>query len=148
MTQSKSKFRKNKDLLVEYQKAQDSAEHHDALAWQVSSIFFAGMLVLMGFLLSNLEDNVIPNIIISLVGIIICIILIGSLDAFHKIIQRKYDRCHEIEKLFGFNQHLNEKGKNYKIRQYFMIIIILIIILWTALLMSSLLYNPIVIIIN
>jgi hypothetical protein len=42
-------------LLVEYDKAQDSAQHHDSLVWTSVSFIFGGMLVLLRFVLNSLD---------------------------------------------------------------------------------------------
>ena len=34
-------------LLVEYQAAQESAQHHDNLVWTVTALIWGGMLVLL-----------------------------------------------------------------------------------------------------
>lgn len=36
-------------LLVEYQKTQDSAQHHDVLVWSITSLNWIGSALLMGF---------------------------------------------------------------------------------------------------
>lgn len=45
-------------LMLEYEKAQDSAEHHDSLGWTSVSFVFGGMLVLLGFALGSMEKNI------------------------------------------------------------------------------------------
>jgi hypothetical protein len=42
-------------LFLEYDKAQDSAQHHDTLLWTSVSFIFGGMLVLLGFVLNSLD---------------------------------------------------------------------------------------------
>jgi hypothetical protein len=44
-------------FLLEYEKAQDSAEHHDSLGWTSVSFVFDGMLVLLGFALGSMEKQ-------------------------------------------------------------------------------------------
>ncbi len=46
--------RRHQILLVEYQTAQDSAEHHDALLWNVTAIIWGANLVLIGFVLQSI----------------------------------------------------------------------------------------------
>ena len=42
-------------LLVEYEKAQDSAQHHDGIVWSVISMTWAAEMVLLGFVVSSIE---------------------------------------------------------------------------------------------
>ena len=94
-------------LLVEYQKAQDSAEHHDSLVWSVSSIVFGGMLVLIGFSLDHLADksSELPVLCIGLLGILLTVSLWFFQSDLRSIKRKKYRRCIEIEKRLGMEQH-------------------------------------------
>lgn len=44
-------------LLVEYQAAQDSAQHHDLLVWNITSILWASSLVLLGLVLTAMRQS-------------------------------------------------------------------------------------------
>jgi hypothetical protein len=44
-------------LLVEYGKAQDSAEHHDNLVWSIASLNWVGSAVLLGFVFGTIDAD-------------------------------------------------------------------------------------------
>ena len=96
-------------LLVEYDKAQDSAQHHDSLVWTSVSFIFGGMLVLLGFVLNSL-DKLGPNDVlyaVSGLGIGLTLAAIMIAFQFNRITRFKYDRCRVIEKQIGVLQHQN-----------------------------------------
>jgi hypothetical protein len=99
-------------LLVEYQKAQDSAEHHDRLVWTVTSLNWVGSAVLMGFVLSALGSDRAPSgsykaalIAISGIGIVLSCLVWRWARQFRRFKNVKYARCKEIEVLFDMEQH-------------------------------------------
>ena len=97
-------------LLIEYQKAQDSAEHHDKLIWTVSSIFFAGIIALLGFLakdFSTIKDEPI-TLMISIFGIMMAISLGIIIQSFKFYKNSSYLRCRQIERNLGMNHHLSK----------------------------------------
>jgi len=121
----------NKDiLLVEYQKAQDSAEHHDKLVWTTTSIILSGMLILIGFILENLFKT--PRIPIlfftGILGISLAIFLIVLQKGFREIKRQKYNRCKEIEQELGMEQHVKlkyEEGKQTSLYQKVLVVFII-----------------------
>ena len=127
----------NEILLIEYQKAQDSAEHHDKLVWTVSSIFFAGLTALLGFIVKD-YSIIIHEPIILLVSIIALIMIyslyvfISSLRMFKNV---SYKRCRIIERKLGMEQHLRkakEVGKQTRmmwilLASYFIMFILIIL---------------------
>lgn len=94
-------------LLVEYEKAQDSAQHHDTLVWTVVSFIFSGMLVLLGFVVSSLDKPQLKDVLYAVSGLGVLVTLAAILIAlqFNSIKRFKYERCREIEKLWGVRQH-------------------------------------------
>lgn len=94
-------------LLVEYEKAQDSAQHHDTLVWTVVSFIFSGMLVLLGFVVSSLDKPQLKDVLYAVSGLGVLVTLAAILIAlqFNSIKRFKYERCREIEKLWGGRQH-------------------------------------------
>ena len=136
-------------LISEYEKSQDSAEHHDHLAWFVTSIFRGGSLVLIGTIFSaliqvkklSLTWSIIV-ILFSILGMYTTFIIKKFHETYRKIVNRKYDRCKEISdhsKTRGiFTQHTEcflkyQKGTHKKnLEKMFIVIFIswcLIIIL-------------------
>lgn len=101
--------------LVEYQKAQDSAEHHDGLFWTVTSLNWVGSAVLMGFVLGALGSHPSPShraalVAISLVGILLSLFVWRWARQFRALKKAKYRRCQEIER------QLTEAG--FEMRQH------------------------------
>lgn len=111
-------------LIKIYEKAQDSAEHHDHLLWISTSVFLAGSLALIGLILSNFSylanftiqistDYALREInIIHIISILNIILLCGFayfIDTFRKVYKKKYEICDKIE-----TKILGEKLKEYK----------------------------------
>jgi hypothetical protein len=103
--------REEEILLVEYQAAQSSAEHHDTLVWTVTSIIWAGNLVLLGLVLNVIDKTELKCLIsiFSAVGILLCVSVWIFAGQFRKIKLSKYKRCVEIEKILNhMEQHSRE----------------------------------------
>ena len=97
-------------LLVEYQKTQDSAEHHDSLVGSVTALWL-GSAVLIGFVLSALGEKHAHHykaVMILLIALGICLTIMTAWWALRagKIKRKKYARCKEIERELGMRQHL------------------------------------------
>ena len=56
-------------LLVEYQAAQDSAQHHDNQMWSASSVIWGGNLVLLGLVFSSGLASTNPIPLIPVIGL-------------------------------------------------------------------------------
>jgi nitrate/nitrite transporter NarK len=126
-------------LLKEYEKAQDSAQHHDLIFWQTASILIGGMLILLGGIVS---DRFFPKksfiiFFISLFGIAMCLYLLKSYRIKRDQCQRKYGRCHEIEGLLGIKQHIGEKEKP-TLSDYLLVIVSFLLFIWFIILASTL----------
>jgi len=95
------------NLRVEYQAAQDSAQHHDNLVWQVTSVMLGASLVLMGFVVNALKDTSLRPVVtvLSLLGIALTICVSVFAVQFNAVKSHKYDRCKEIEPLLQMEQH-------------------------------------------
>ena len=66
------------NLRVEYQAAQDSAQHHDTIAWTLTSVMWGGSLVLMGLSLGVLKETSLRTlvIILAILGILLTIVVL------------------------------------------------------------------------
>lgn len=130
----------NKDiLLVEYQEAQQSAEHHDNLVWTVTAVIWGGILVLLGFVLGNIEKSNLKTIIIliSILGILLTIFVWIFALQLSSIKRQKYKRCKYIEQVFGMRQHSQLEHKEKSQRYLYAVLVfsfiaIWIFILWTV----------------
>ena len=106
------------EILIEYQKAQDSAEHHNNNMWNLIYIGLGLSLFILYIFWTT--DTRIDSVNIDTIKYVM--LLFGSiiLAYFSKIIEYahenkkiKYDICKEIEKKYKFiGQHL--KTKNHK----------------------------------
>ena len=119
---------------IEYQKAQDSAEHHDNLLWTVTSIIWAGNLVLLGFVLNNITD---PNLrffltLLSILGIILVTCMCVFAFLFTSIRNQKYERCKRLEETLKFTQHNALKCPKYVQRILSTIIDVAFILIWVS----------------
>jgi len=96
-------------LLVEYQKAQDSAEHHDTSVGNVTSLWL-GSAVLIGFVLSVLSGKhpshyKTPLFMVALLGITLTILVTTWAIRAGELKKNKYERCKAIERKLGMRQH-------------------------------------------
>jgi hypothetical protein len=119
-------------LLVEYQAAQESAQHHDNLIWTVTTILWSATLVLFGFVLGSLDKpNLRPILIfLSILGIILTIAVWGFALQFNSVKRQKYNRCKTIERLLGMRQHRELKFSAGWQRIIYGIVTMLFIIVW------------------
>ena len=101
----------NQIKLIEYQKTQDSAEHHSQMNWLIRSVLWAGSFALLGFA----SHRVYPKadeweaILVTLLGVVGILALIAvQLWSWQcgRAIRVQYKRCQEIEELLGMWNHL------------------------------------------
>jgi len=119
-------------LLVEYQAAQESAQHHDNLVWTVTALIWGGMLVLFGFILGNLDNASLRLILIllSIIGIALTIAVLVFTLQYNSVTRQKYQRCKTIELLLGMRQHNELKYTPGLQKIIYNIITILFVIAW------------------
>jgi hypothetical protein len=116
--------------LIEYQGAQSSAQHHDYLVWFVTSIMWAGSLVLMGQILKVLDKRapIFPVVMLAVLGITMTICVWVFTFQLRRIKNQKYARCKEIEKQLGvLEQHA--KVQDPYIRQTYLYGVIMVLFL-------------------
>ena len=119
-------------LLVEYQAAQESAQHHDNLVWTVTALIWGGMLVLFGFVLGNLDNSSLRLILIllSIIGVALTIAVLVFTLQYNSVTRQKYQRCKTIELLLGMRQHNELKYTRGLQKIIYSIITILFVIAW------------------
>jgi len=113
-------------LLAEYRETQLSAQHHDTLVWTVTSIIWAANVILFGTALTAINLNCLP-IVLSFLGICLCLSVCAFARQFNGIMGQKYSRCKEIERRLGMTQHTDLEytpGKQKKIYNFIMSIFI------------------------
>lgn len=96
-------------LLVEYQKAQDSAEHHDDYVGAVTSLWL-GSAILIGFVLNGLTakhaaDHKSIFYAVAILGISVTFLAWSWAERAGELKGQKYRRCKEIEGILGMKQH-------------------------------------------
>ena len=94
-------------LLVEYQAAQASAEHHDNLVWTITSIIWGANLVLLGFILNVVDSSSMrgPLTVLSILGILLPVAVLFFTFRLNSVKRQKYVRCREIEGILHLRQH-------------------------------------------
>lgn len=127
-------------LLVEYQKAQDSAEHHDNLVGSVTSLWL-GSAIFIGFVLSGLASRqaahykTVLYLVIAL-GMFLTFLVWTWANRASKLKKLKYDRCKEIEQALGMKQHLRV-GPARRWQDYaYTALLVLLLAAWAVLLVD------------
>ena len=106
-------------LLCEYQAAQASAHHHDALIWTITTIVWGANFVVLGTLLraSTAQSGPLGLCLLAVVGLLLTIFVFVAQDNFQRLKEQKYARCKAIEQELGMSQHLtvdHERGRQTK----------------------------------
>ncbi len=99
--------KKRQYLLTEYESAQDSAQHHDSLLWNIIGIIWGAQLVLLGLIIHSIESILSKPIVISssVLAIVLLLYLFFTFLSLRNIRNFKYSRCKEIELELGLKQH-------------------------------------------
>jgi len=128
-------------LLVEYQKAQDSAEHHDGRVSNVTNLW-VGTAVLMGFVLSALtskhgaHDHWWVLMLLGGVGIALTLMAWAWSERANKLKRQKYARCKELERELGMRQHLDVDNPPWWHDQGYRLVVLLFVAGWVGLLVD------------
>lgn len=105
--------------LVEYQKAQDSAEHHDRLLWQAVGLLTAGMAALVAITGSPPSNQTtFGRFYPPVFGIILSGFLVFFVWSFGRFRKQKYDRCKVLESELGMQQHSLSRGTSQRLVVY------------------------------
>ena len=131
----------NQAFLIEYQAAQDSAQHHDALVWTTTGIIWGAGLVLIGFVIQNMNDPRLKLSIIATCGLAILLLVYLWVMALQlgSVRNQKYARCKEIESIFHFTQHSKLRYANRSGRIFYGIVMVVFIATWVLILITVLL---------
>jgi hypothetical protein len=117
MADEVEKFVNEKVLLVEYEKAQDSAEHHDQLLWVVVGLLVTGLAALLMIPPGHRpppNDSVWERFYPPVAGITISFLLFYFIHSFRYFRDEKYKRCKAIEGILGMKHHLMLKDQKLK----------------------------------
>lgn len=127
-------------FLVEYQAAQDSAQHHDDQIWSATGVIWASNLILLGFILSSLsQPGVLPLVIVlGLLGLVLnTFLLIASLQ-YTSVKNQKYKRCRELEEVFDFHQHRDLRYRQRTQTYLYVGVMLLFFAAWITVLLTAL----------
>jgi hypothetical protein len=119
-------------LLVEYQAAQDSAQHHDNLLYTVTSLMWGASLLLLGFILEKLTDTTLRPLITALcvLGLVLNVTVWIFALQFNSVKRQKYARCKELEKQLNLSQHRNLRYASGSQRVLYAIVMLIFIFTW------------------
>ncbi|MFI5059495.1 MAG: hypothetical protein ACHQLQ_15085 [Candidatus Acidiferrales bacterium] len=125
---------------MEYEKAQDSAEHHDNLLWTVTGLIGGGMAALFGFVLGK-QPQELPKLLgiyAASMGIAMTVSVGLFVHSFASYRNQKYARCKDIEKLLGMNQHSGLRDPKPAQRHVVYLLFLLFFVGWAFLLCNAL----------
>lgn len=95
-------------LIAEYQCSQQSAEHQDTLAWQITAIIWGAQALMVASLVQSAQrpETVLLERLTAGLGIVLNIALAVLRQVNSWVMRQKYQRCWEIEEQLGMEQHL------------------------------------------
>jgi hypothetical protein len=118
-------------LRLEYEKAQDSAEHHNNLAWAAIGIFLPAIAALFAFATTN-HATMKPYWLVPAAGICLTFLFVYIFEGLANVMRQKYERCKQIEAQMGMQQHSNVKMR-LRARPAIWLFCVLVIIAWVYL---------------
>jgi hypothetical protein len=131
--------RQREVLLVEYQAAQASAQHHDQLLWTVTGIAWATNLALMGFIAQSSAGGWSDAVYLGLclLGAVLIVFAWSSQSQFRALKNQGYDRCRAIERRLGMDHHLSTKYDPGSQTHAFGLISAFFVVLWLLIALSE-----------
>lgn len=125
-------------LLVEYQTAQDSAQHHDNLVWTTTGIIWGSNLILLGFVISSMNAASLRPVITAsaIIGLMLCLYVWLAALQFASIRNQKYSRCKDIERILNLQQHSGLRQRVRGQRVFYAIIMLTFIATWIVVLFT------------
>ena len=125
---------KDPNLLIEYQCAQDSAQHHDNLVWQITYTLLGANLILLGFVINQIKEVSglqVIFVLLSVLGILSNVFVLMCVEPLAQLKIFKYNRCKEIENIFGFKQHTDVEWESRYHRNALICFIFFFIVTWS-----------------
>jgi hypothetical protein len=93
--------RREKLALITYQQAQQSAEHHDTLLWEVTYIVWGSTTLLLGFVLEAIKTQPRLCFVTAVLSIFVTIMVLVLALSFRKVRNVRWKTCHQIESDLG-----------------------------------------------
>jgi hypothetical protein len=127
-------------LLVEYECAQNSGQHHDGLVWTVSNMLWGISVVLFGFIVTMPDkEKVLKNgwlvallVAACFTGFSLVFLAAQFSGQFRRVKKVKYDRCKDIERLLSMKQHTTTPDFKGFQRQTYLFVTIWLCALWVS----------------
>src|SRR5437667_9284840 len=87
------------NLRLEYQCAQDSAQHHDTILWETAAIVWGANTLLLGFVLEAIDTRKARPLILltAILGILLTYVVMNLMKSSNVLRNQKYERCKRIE---------------------------------------------------
>jgi len=119
-------------LLVEYQAAQDSAQHHDNQVWTTTGIIWGAGLILIGFVVQSIGDLglKLPVVAVCVLAILMLIYLWVMAFQLNSVKNQKYARCKELESILKLKQHSRLRYAKRSGRIFYSLIMAVFIVTW------------------
>lgn len=99
--------------LKEYELSQQSAEHHDAMLWEVTAIIWGANTLMIAFTFETARDPVTQSrvLVAAILGIALTIFARVNYLTSRQVRRRKYAICQAIEEAIPLvhEQHVNEE---------------------------------------
>jgi hypothetical protein len=80
-----------------YELAQQSAEHHDTLLWEVTYVIWGSTTLLLGFVLETIEQEPFLALMTALLSIFLSVMVLHFAMLYRQVRNAKYAICKEIE---------------------------------------------------
>jgi uncharacterized membrane protein (DUF485 family) len=131
-------------VLCEYNAAQSSAEHHDRLAWSITTAAWLVNFILLGFVLGNLAEAHLRPVVNALatLGILLMLSAWFVTMILNSVKRQKYERCRKLEESLNrliektpgtehrFAQHRDVKYPQGRLTFFRTVLAWLLILVW------------------
>ena len=95
--------------MIEYQKAQDSAEHYNTMMWTLMALGIVGSLTILHIFWTN-RPEITYSLMMLFVGVFVLFYFSYLIEGAHEKKKWKYKICKDIERDYGFlgqNLHID-----------------------------------------
>src|SRR5579872_92400 len=87
----------NQDVKLIYEQAQQSAEHHGTLLWEVTYIIWGSTTLLLGFVLEAIQHEPLLSLLTAFLSIFLSIMVLRFAWLYRRLRNTKYEICKQIE---------------------------------------------------
>ncbi len=131
-------------LRIEYQLAQQSAEHHDRQAWTIVNGIAAISFIVAGLVIQRLGDGSIRWLITFLACFFIFVAVSAAQIAikFSDVKRQKYARCCRIEEILNLEQHRKLVQRHGNFSYFGPIVMAVLVLLWLLVIATIWTYPP------